>query len=165
MSTPLTVIGTPNLFRRIATIIYDSFLLFACCLVTGGLVIAAKWATMDEQQIETMRAQGARILQGPIENGLLFAVSLLTVYIFFIYFWRKTGQTLAMQAWRTKIISSQDGGTPSLTQCTIRFLVAFLALLFGGLGYLWMYANKERKTWQDIASGTELQLLEKQKKA
>lgn len=163
MSTNPAVIGTPGIIRRLATLVYDSFLIFACCLVTGGVVVGGKIATMSPSAIEAMRSHGERAITGPLESGILFTVCLFTVFYFYAYFWRKTGQTLAMQAWRTRLVSSHDNGRPSWSQCVIRFIVGFLAFSLAGIGFLWIYTNKERKSWQDLASGTELQLLEKKK--
>jgi len=163
MSEQQNVLGAPGIFRRLATIIYDSFLIFACCLVTGGVVVGAKIASMSEQHIEAMRANGQRAIDGPVESAILFTVCALTVFLFYGYFWRKTGQTLAMQAWRTKLVCLDGSPRPTWTQCVIRFFVGLFAFALGGIGFLWMYTNPARKTWQDLASNTELQLLEKKK--
>lgn len=153
-----------GLIRRLMTIVYDSFLIFACCLLTGGIVVAAKVAMISSADIEAMRTNHERAISGPIESAILFTVCLLTVYGFYVYFWRKTGQTLAMQAWRSKIVSSADGGSPSLQQCTVRFVVAFFSLLCCGIGFLWLLVDRDGQTWHDRASGTQLLLLPKQKK-
>ncbi len=157
------VIGTPGVLRRLATLVYDSFLIFACCLVTGGIVVGGKIATMSATDIEFMRSHGQRAINGPIESAILFTVCLMTVFYFYAYFWRKTGQTLAMQAWRTRLISTRGNAKPTWSQCIVRFVVGFFAFSLAGLGFLWIYTNSERKSWQDLASGTELQLLEKKK--
>lgn len=155
---PTTHVG---LIRRLMTIVYDSFLVFACCLLTGGIVVAIKIAMTDSAEVQAIRDSGQRAISAPVESGVLFTVGLLTVFFFYAYFWRKTGQTLAMQAWRSKIVSSADGRTPSWAQCTIRFIVAFFSLALGGMGFLWMLVDRDKKTWHDRASGTELQLLPK----
>ena len=163
MSNNPAATANVGLVRRLMTIVYDSFLVFACCLLTGGIVVASKVAMTSSADIETMRANHERAISGPIESAVLFTVCLVTVYAFYVYFWRKTGQTLAMQAWRSKIVSTSDGGTPTLQQCTIRFVVAFFSLLFGGLGFLWLLVDRDGQTWHDRASGTHLILLPKQK--
>lgn len=153
-----------GLIRRLMTIVYDSFLIFACCLLTGGIVVAIKVSMTAPEQLEAMRANGERVISGPTESLILFAVCLITVFAFYTYFWRKTGQTLAMQAWRSKIIDSRTGDKPTFKQCIIRFVVGFVSFAAGGLGFLWMLVDADKKTWQDKASGTELQLQPKRKK-
>jgi uncharacterized RDD family membrane protein YckC len=153
-----------GIIRRLMTIVYDSFLVFACCLLTGGVVVASKIAMTDEAEIEAMRSNGERAISGPIESGILFAVCLATVFFFYAYFWRKTGQTLAMQAWRSKIVDINSGNKPSWYQCVIRFVVGFFAFALGGMGFLWMLVDRDKLTWQDRASGTKLILLPKRNK-
>src|SRR6056300_1031318 len=152
-----------GLIRRLMTIVYDSFLIFACCLLTGGIVVATKVSMIDSDQIEHMRLNGERAINGPIESGILFFVCLATAFLFYGYFWRKTGQTLAMQAWRSKIVDSNTGGTPSWSQCAIGFTVGVLSFALVGLGFFWMLVDRDKKTWQDRASATKLVLLPKRK--
>lgn len=164
MNNKTTLSTHVGLIRRLMTILYDSFLIFPCCLITGGVVVAVKVAITDKAAIETMRANGERAISGPWESSILFSVFLLTVFFFYGYFWRKKGQTLAMQAWRSKIVRSADGELPTWGQCLTRFIVAFFSLALGGLGFLWMVIDRDKKTWHDHLSGTQLQLQPKRKK-
>lgn len=79
---------------------------------------------------------------------------------FYYYFWRRNGQTLGMQAWRLRL-DSRDGGRASPRQCLARMPVGFLALLCGGLGYWWIWFDRERLAWHDRASGTRVVVLPK----
>jgi uncharacterized RDD family membrane protein YckC len=153
-----------GLIRRLMTLVYDSFLIFACCLLSGAVVVAVKIAFTDNAAVQAMRENGERAISGPWESGLLFMVCLLTIFFFYAYFWRRTGQTLAMQAWRSKLVSSDTGQLPSWGQCATRFVVAFFSLALGGLGFVWMLVDPDKKTWHDRVSGTELQLQPKRKK-
>jgi uncharacterized RDD family membrane protein YckC len=85
------------------------------------------------------------------------------VAAFYFYFWRRNGQTLGMQAWRLRL-DSKDGGRASLRQCLIRMPVGFLSLLCGGLGYWWIWIDRDRLSWHDRASGTRVAVLPKRRK-
>jgi uncharacterized RDD family membrane protein YckC len=41
-------------------------------------------------------------------------------------------------------------------QLWLRFAVGTLSLLLGGLGFWWVWVDRERLTWHDRASGTRL---------
>jgi len=54
------------------------------------------------------------------------------------------------------------GGAPiTLTQATLRFIGAVLSFLALGLGYLWLLADRRRRTWPDLLSASELVVLPK----
>ncbi|HVK51645.1 MAG TPA: RDD family protein [Pseudoxanthomonas sp.] len=69
--------------------------------------------------------------------------------------WRRGGQTLGMRPWRTRVIDA-GGGQPSGRALWLRFAVATLSLLAGGLGFWWAWWDPQRLTWHDRASGTRL---------
>ena len=95
-------------------------------------------------------------VHGPWVNAILF----LEIFAFFAFFWIRRGQTLGMLAWRLRV--QNPGGVPiNLTQATLRFIGALLALLTLGLGYLWMYVDPGRRTWPDLLSASEVVVLAK----
>jgi len=47
---------------------------------------------------------------------------------YFIYFWLKSGQTLAMQTWRIKVISA-DGSPVTFARALLRYLAAWMWFL------------------------------------
>jgi uncharacterized RDD family membrane protein YckC len=69
--------------------------------------------------------------------------------------WRRGGQTLGMRPWRLKL-ESRDGTPLRRRQLWLRFAVATLSLLLGGLGFWWAWLDRQRLTWHDRASGTRL---------
>ena len=81
--------------------------------------------------------------------------------LFFGTFWRRSGQTLGMQAWQIQLVT--DSGAPlSWYQVLTRILGALLAALPLGAGYLWRYASPRRRYWHDTLSRTHLVQLPKQ---
>lgn len=69
--------------------------------------------------------------------------------------WRHGGQTLGMRPWRLKVTAA-DGGAPSWRALCVRYAVATVSLLLGGLGFWWAWVDRERLTWHDRASGTRI---------
>ena len=74
--------------------------------------------------------------------------------------WRRGGQTLGMRPWRLKLVSA-DGTAPDWRALSVRYAMATLSLLLGGLGFWWAWIDRERLTWHDRASGTRMVRLPK----
>lgn len=144
-----------SLGRRLAALFYDFFLLIALWMITTlaylGLHIAVTGQTRTQQQAEA----GAFI--GDVWLSL---VLLIVTWGFYVLFWTKKGQTLGMQVWRVRV-QQADGRSITVRQATIRFAVAQLAWLCGGLGLLWQLWDRQSRSWQDLASNTELVTLPK----
>ncbi|ALG67597.1 RDD family protein [Beggiatoa leptomitoformis] len=133
--------GQPvSLARHVAVLVYESLLLFAVLFIAGLLVL-------------------------PVTRGnpsIFYTLYLLLVsFGYFAWHWRK-GCTLAMQAWRVKI-RSVDGQRITWKQVVIRFTVAFLSIACCGLGFFWLLFDKQKRTWHDIASCTQLVHIPKSK--
>lgn len=128
----------PGLLRRLAALIYDSFLLF-------GLVFCLTWLLL------LLRAGSV------IEPGTWwFTVSLPVFgYIFFGWFWTHGGQTLGMRAWQLRI-ERTDGSALSWRDALVRYVTALASTAVLGLGFLWALIDPERRCWHDHASRTRL---------
>lgn len=129
------------LWRRLAAMVYDFFLVFAIWIVVG-------FAVMSALGIDQVRAE-----QGlaPLHQWLLFAGEILSAVLFFGWFWTHSGQTLGMQAWRIKV-ESRDGTPLSWKQVLQRLAVAPFALACAGLGYWWCLVDAEQRSWPDLVS-------------
>ncbi len=151
-------LSTPGLLRRMAAIFYDTWLVFALLLACVGLMILVRIGIEGSDTL----AKGE-----PAINGLwripTFLLMLFTLCHFYVYFWIKNGQTLGMQTWRIRLDNANHERI-SLKQAYIRFAAAALSLAFAGLGFLWMYVDKDKFSWQDRLSGSHLVLLPKSKK-
>ena len=138
----------PGLAVRIAAIVYDAFLIFAIWWAVTAVAVSIQVAQVGQDAI---KSSGKAATGGPI----LFIVLVLSVVLFFGWFWRRSGQTLGMQAWRIKI-ESIDGGKPSWSQVLIRLIGAELSLTLFGMGYIWIAFDSEKRAWHDIWSKTRL---------
>lgn len=150
-STLPTDLPSAGLIKRLAAMVYDSLLLMAVAMAYGAAFLAIKYSFFHPPlQV------GERAVMG--SGGFVGLV--LTMEVFFWFFWCRGGQTLGMRAWRLQI-QQPDGRTPTLKQAVIRGLVAPLSLALLGLGYWWSLWDKEKRTWQDMASGTRVASLPK----
>ena len=130
-----------NPVKRIAALVYDLMIIAAFWMVVGFAAVGMN---------------GGEEVSGPLFKSVLFILT----YAFLAYFWTRSGQTLGMLAWKLRV-QTTEGQPISLTQSLIRFLVGSLSIACFGAGFLWMFVNKNRLTWHDIASGCHVVQLPK----
>lgn len=119
---------------------YDAFLIVAIWMTSTTLLVA-------------LMSDGAEI------KGIVFQLFLYTeLALFYVYFWRATGQTLGMQVWKIQTLT-REGELLGYRECAVRFLIATVSVLGAGLGFLWIFFNKERLTLHDLASNSHVVYL------
>lgn len=137
----------PGLWRNLLAIIYDTFLI-APLLMANSFVLVTLFGPVEDISTPT------------IPSWLMQVTSFCVIVVFFTLFWRKSGQTLGMQAWRIKL-ETNTGMTPSFGQCLLRCVVATASLGLCGLGYWWSLFDTNGLSWHDRASKTRLVLVPK----
>jgi uncharacterized RDD family membrane protein YckC len=90
-----------------------------------------------------------------LPNGILLLHFLLVVGLYFVGFWRRNGQTLAMKTWKVRLVAA-DGGRPGIDQLILRFLLAWPSVLVLGIGLFWAPFDRDRQFLHDRLSGTRL---------
>jgi uncharacterized RDD family membrane protein YckC len=138
------------LTRRLAALLYDTLIAIALMMCVTGLYMITHYLLIGAEQYQLITDSG-QTTHDPLRSSVLF----MSLFCFFAYFWTKNGQTLGMQAWHLRI---QNRNHTHITprQALIRFLAAIISLGLGGLGYFWMLIDKKGRTWQCIASETEI---------
>ena len=81
---------TASLWRRLAAILYDAFLVVALWFVTTTLIVAF--------------LNDGEIIAGPFFQLFLY----LEAGAFYAYFWHIKGQTLGMQVWKIKLVTAEN---------------------------------------------------------
>ncbi|MFT7130846.1 MAG: putative RDD family membrane protein YckC [Gammaproteobacteria bacterium] len=152
---------TAGPLKRLAAMVYDSLLLFGV-LFTATLIPSL---ILDKSTKPQMENEQVLHELSPLMTGFSFQIYLLAVTVlFFCWFWKTSGQTLGMQAWRLKL-EDYDGQTPTILQCVVRLVAAFFSLLCLGAGYWWIWIDKDAMSWHDRLSKTRIIVLPKESKA
>lgn len=139
------------IWRRVAALVYDSLILLALSFAYGAITLAIFQFT--EGRVDSSYK--------PVLDGWLFQAGWFSVLSgFYIYFWRKAGQTVGMRTWRLKLVD-HCGQPPSFQQCLLRCFVAPLCIFGFGIGYLWALANKRQDCLQDTLTRTRTILTAK----
>lgn len=155
MTTIVSPPSAPALPRRLLAMLYDTLLVLPLVMLAVALALGLYAALV--------KVTGGVVDPDALSPLLRQLIILATVVGFFSIFWLKSGQTLGMQAWRIKLVTS-DGGPVTLQHAVLRCLAAMLSAACLGLGYLWCLVDRRRRYWHDYLSGTELVLLPKQSK-
>lgn len=135
--------------------LYDAFLLLGISFAYGVVVLLLRLLAGED----TMQAPSS-FLQIIIVIGLWFCYAL-----FYVWCWRRTGQTLGMKSWRLQLQEEGQQGKsqqfPDVKTCWLRCVLAPLSMAIFGIGYLWCMIDKQGRCLHDIYSNTQVVLLPK----
>lgn len=99
----------PSLPRRMACLVYEAMLLFGLGLIPG--LLGAIFFAQTGQQY-------------PLQTDVALRTFAFIFYgIYFVWFWSKRGQTLAMQTWHIRV-ETVHGGRLSQGRSALRYLAA-----------------------------------------
>jgi uncharacterized RDD family membrane protein YckC len=127
-------VDTPSLLRRLASLLYESLLLFAVAFFAGWLFFFA--------------SGGRDATSGWLRHALqAFIVVVCAAY--FLRCWLYGGQTLAMKAWRIRLVDVTPG------KALLRFVYATI-FVPTSLSVLWVFLDKDRQFLHDRLAGTRL---------
>ncbi len=137
MNTKAQTLKKAPLYRQLFAMFYDSLLIISMLFIVTAILIAFHGG----EAITT-------------QDSPAFPVFLLMlIFIFYSWFWTKSGQTLGMKVWKIKVI--QDNGYLLGWQHSfLRLFFALLSLTAFGLGYLWNIVFGY--TWHDKLSQTSV---------
>lgn len=145
----------PNagLVKRLLAMVYDTLLLLGIAFAYGVVI----WCIRKLAGDDVMEP-----LQGiPAILELFFLWLVLTGY--YVLCWTKRGQTLGMKSWRLRL-ETLDGDYVSTRTAWTRSILAVIALLPLGLGYLWCLWDKRHGCWHDRWTDTRVVVVPKEKR-
>jgi uncharacterized RDD family membrane protein YckC len=137
-----------GVLRRFGAMLYDT-------LVVSALAMLLTMALLPLTGGEAILAERVGAYEY-VYRGLL----VLLVIVFFGAFWTRRGQTLGMVAWRLKV-ERDDGTSLRWSDALLRLAGASVSLLAFGLGYFWIWIDRDRLAWHDRWSRTRVIVLPK----
>lgn len=143
----------PNagVFKRLGAMFYDGLLITALMFVVTALFLPLTGGEAIEPSRQPLLAAAYRL-------------ALLALFVgFFGLFWTRRGQTLGMAAWRLRLVKA-DGSRLSWMDVLKRLGGAVVSLLPLGLGYFWLWFDRDRLTWHDRWTGTRVVVEPKQRR-
>lgn len=141
---------TAGVLRRLGAMLYDGLIVLALLFIVTALFLP-----LTGGEAITPGESGAleRIYQ---------ATLVVVVVLFFCVFWTWRGQTIGMLAWRLRV-QRPDGTKLTWRDALIRLGGACVSLAALGLGYWWIWVDRDRRAWHDRWSGTNVVVLPKKK--
>ncbi len=145
--------------RRLAAMIYDALVATAVAMCAAmvlivGLVVSLKSGWLD---LQGYAEPNELLQQSVLYKSLIQVWVVLWVSVFFLWFWKRGGQTLGMRAWRLRIFSTDD------KPVTWSRLVLRLITSLAGLGTLLvLFDVKNKLSLQDRVANTEVLKLTKE---
>lgn len=138
----LTVPPAPGdlagLSRRLMSLLYE-MLLVAALLLAGMVPLVFLIEGWDD----------------PLKRALTQSYLVALTGFYFVWQWRRGGQTLAMKTWRIRLVTP-DGNALS-TGCALRrYAYAVLGTALGGAGFAWALFDRDRQFLHDRLAGTRI---------
>jgi len=130
---------TPTIRRRLSSMVYDALLLIGVSFF-GFMVPNIALGVVFEYMLP---------------QGFLLLHLIGVVAVYFLWFWSRRRQTLAMRTWKIELRSA-DGGPAALDQMLLRFMLAWPSLFLFGIGIFWALIDRDRQFLHDRLSGTRL---------
>jgi uncharacterized RDD family membrane protein YckC len=131
--------AAPGMLRRLASMLYESVLLFAVAFLGTWLFQFAAG---------TLAIEGWR-------RHLLQAFILAVFAAYFIWCWLRGGQTLAMKTWRIRLVTKDGHRLLSPRAALLRFVYA-LFLVPTLIGIFWAMVDRDRQFLHDRLAGSLL---------
>jgi uncharacterized RDD family membrane protein YckC len=129
-----------GLMRRLLALLYDSILIIGIYMSYVILVTYLNGSAL-ESQIEILFLQFSFII---------------FIFLFYCYFWKfNNGQTLGMQVWKIKLVSSGNEEI-NINKMVLRCALSMIFSLVFLSNFIFIIFNKERKTLGDYFSKTKL---------
>ena len=125
--------------KRIASTIYDLFLLLGVWFLVGSIALGVKYLFVGEVT--------------SLNPNFGMALVILSAWSFYGYFWTHGGKTLGMAVWKFEIYSL-DNNKINLKQISVRFFFNLMTFLLAGLPLIMMYFSKKNLSISDSLSGT-----------
>jgi uncharacterized RDD family membrane protein YckC len=105
----------PSVRRRLAAAVYEGVLLFGVVFISGYLY----------SSLTQYRGSPDSLLRYGFQLTIFGAVGL-----YFVWCWKKSGQTLPMKTWKFRLVAA-DGGRLTNLRCWARYALAWLGPLTG----------------------------------
>lgn len=149
----LATLPRAGLLRRMAALLYDMFLVVSLWIL---LAFPLQFLFGDE----TSQVVDGRVETDPVLGWLLFIMMIVSAATFYIWFWRRSGQTLGMIAWRIRVVGINNENL-DVKRGIIRFAAAWPAFWLLGLGYLYMYLDADGDALHEKLSASKTVLMPK----
>ncbi len=133
------------LYKIFAAIFYDSLIQLALFMLVGFIAVAINKVMTGQDNMVDSNTSWLLLI-------ILYGVS----FCYYSYFWRASGQTVGMKAWKIRVVSLTSPQL-NLGQLIIRYISAQLSFIFILIGYFYRWFDQEKLTVHDRLSKTTIE--------
>lgn len=138
MNSPAAPGEHAGLARRFLSLIYETLLISAVALA-GMVPFVLTTQSLDP----------------PFRRALAQIYLIVLIGAYFIWHWRRSGQTLAMKTWRIRLVT-REGGPLDAARALGRYALALVSVALAGVGFLWALIDRDRQFLHDRLAGTRI---------
>jgi uncharacterized RDD family membrane protein YckC len=81
-------------------------------------------------------------------------VAMVFLFLYFPYFWQRSGQTPGMKLMQIKVVRDADGGPIGWGPAILRLIGYYVSAFVFYIGYIWIFIDKRQRGWHDLIAGT-----------
>lgn len=129
-----------GLRRRLASLLYESLLLLG--VLAAGFMLPYLIVGL--------------FLEVAPQGWFAWLHIMLLLGLYFVYYWRHGGQTLAMQTWGIRIVDAGRDQPPELRRALLRYVLSWPSVLFCGAGLIWAVFDRDGQFLHDRLAGTRV---------
>ena len=78
----------------------------------------------------------------------------LFLFLYFPFFWQRSGQTPGMKLMQIKVVRDSDGGPIGWGPAILRLIGYYVSAFVFYIGYIWIFIDKRKRGWFDLIAGT-----------
>jgi uncharacterized RDD family membrane protein YckC len=90
----------------------------------------------------------------PDQMPIAGAIGILISILYWPFWWSRDGQTLAMMPLGLRVVDQESEATISFGRALLRLIVLAISIAVFFLGVLWVFVDKQRRGWHDLAAKT-----------
>jgi uncharacterized RDD family membrane protein YckC len=88
--------------------------------------------------------------------GVVWLIAMIAPIAYFVMLQSGRGYTVGQDVANIRIVDYETGGIPSAGKIIGRYFAKILSGIPCMLGYFWMLWDKDKRTWHDMLSGTQI---------
>ena len=87
-------------------------------------------------------------------GALAFIAGIAFLFIYFPYFWVRSGQTPGMKLMQIKVVRDADGGPLGWGAAILRWVGYWVSATVFYIGFIWIFIDKRKRGWHDRIAST-----------
>jgi len=129
-----------------------------------GVAFASLGSRLVAYIVDVIVTIAVSIVLGIVGVALVFVLPILSIipflaifivsFVYFPYYWQRSGQTPGMRMMNIKVVRDSDGGPLSWGSAILRLIGYWVSGFVFYIGYIWIFIDKRKRGWHDLIAGT-----------